>query len=53
MKLIKVINKRGEERKLERPVAENMVRMFPNDWSIVEKPIEEPKKKRDNKEETN
>ena len=52
MKLIKVINKRGEERLLERPVADNIVRMFPNDWSVVEEPIEKPKKRK-NKEETN
>ena len=53
MKKIKVINKRGEERLLERPVAENMVSMFPKEWSIVEEPIEKPKKKRKDEEETN
>lgn len=57
MKLIKVINKRGEERNLERAVAENMVSMFPNDWKIVEDTIEKPKKRKkskdENEEETN
>jgi len=51
MKMIKVINQRGEVRTVERPVAENMVKMFPKDWSIVEDKIEKPKKRKE--EETN
>jgi hypothetical protein len=46
MKRIKVKRITGEEKLVEESVAQNLINMFPKDWTIIEEEIEKPKKKR-------